>query len=60
MSRGARTVARLLAGAPASSVDLNGLDADWRPLAEVLLDAPDRGADRDQRWAKLLAAGVCL
>src|ERR687886_906554 len=68
MSRGARTVARLLAGAPASSVDLNGLDADWRPLAEVLLDAPDRGAaleaalaqrpDGDQRWAELLTADV--
>src|SRR5919199_3548534 len=66
MSRGARTVARLLAGAPASSVDLNGLDADWRPLAEVLLNAPDRGAaleaalaqrpDGKQRWAELLAA----
>src|ERR671931_557460 len=66
MSRGARTVARLLAGAPANTVDLDDLDADWRPLAEVLLDAPDRGAaleaalaqrpDRDQRWAELLAA----
>src|ERR687884_166098 len=66
MSRGARTVARLLAGAPASSVDLDDLDADWRPLAEVLLEAPDRGAaleaalaqrpDGQQRWAELLAA----
>src|ERR687884_426442 len=66
MSRGARTVARLLAGAPASSVDLDDLDPDWRPLAEVLLDAPDRGAaleaalaqrpDGHQRWAELLAA----
>src|ERR687884_77107 len=63
MSRGARTVARLLAGAPATSVNLDDLDEDWRPLAEVLLDAPDRGAaleaalahrpDRDQRVAEL-------
>jgi hypothetical protein len=54
MSRGARAVARLLAGAPANTVNL---------------DAPDRGAalqaalakrpDRDQRWANLLAAEVC-
>jgi len=66
MSRGARAVARLLAGAPANTVDLDDLDADWRPLAEVLLDAPDRGAaleaalaqrpDGHQRWAELLAA----
>src|SRR5918911_3318865 len=66
MSRGAHAIARLLAGAPASSVDLDDLDADWRPLAEVLLDAPDRGAaleaalaqrpDGHQRWAELLAA----
>ena len=66
MSRGARAVARLLAGAPANSVDLDDLDADWRPLAEALLDAPDRGAaleaalaqrpDGNQRWAELLAA----
>jgi len=66
MSRGARAVARLLAGAPSTSVNLDDLDADWRPLAEVLLDAPDRGAaleaalaqrpDRHQRWAELLAA----
>ena len=62
MSRGARAVARLLAGAPAHTVDLDDLDADWRPLAEVLLDAPDRGAalaqrpDGQQRWAELLAA----
>jgi len=66
MSRGARAVARLLAGAPATSVNLDDLDADWRPLAEVLLDAPDRGAaleaalaqrpDGHQRWAELLAA----
>src|SRR5919201_2723105 len=66
MSCGARAVALLLAGAPATSVNLDDLDADWRPLAEVLLDAPDRGAaleaalarrpDGDQRWAELLAA----
>src|ERR671934_262278 len=66
MSRGARAVARLLAGAPATTVNLDDLDADWRPLAEVLLDAPDRGAaletalaqraDGQQRWAELLAA----
>src|SRR5919199_1437259 len=66
MSRGARAVARLLAGVPATSVNLDDLDADWRPLAEVLLDAPDRGAaleaalaqrpDGQQRWAELLAA----
>src|SRR5919199_5638859 len=66
MSRGARAVARLLAGAPATSVNLDDLDVDWRPLAEVLLDAPDRGAvleaalaqrsDGKQRWAELLAA----
>ena len=68
MSRGARAVARLLAGAPATSVNLDDLDADWRPLAEVLLHAPDRGAaleaalaqrpDGDQRWAELLTADV--
>ena len=68
MSRGARAVARLLAGAPASSVNVDDLDADWRLLAEVLLDAPDRGAaleaalaqrpDGDQRWAELLTADV--
>ena len=68
MSRGARAVARLLAGAPATSVNLDDLDSDWRPLAEVLLDAPDRGAaleaalahrpDGDQRWAELLTADV--
>ena len=66
MSRGARVVAQLLAGAPATSVNLDELDADWRPLAAVLLDAPDRGAaleaalaqrpDGQQRWAELLAA----
>src|ERR671926_31520 len=66
MSRGARIVAHLLAGGPAASVNLDDLDADWRPLAEVLLDAPDRGAaleaalaqrpDGQQRWAELLAA----
>jgi len=66
MSRGARAVARLLAGAPATSVGLDDLDADWRPLAEVLLDAPDRGAaleaalaqrpDGQQRWAELVVA----
>jgi hypothetical protein len=66
MSRGAHAVARLLAGAPASTVNLDDLDADWRPLAEVLLDAPDRGAaleaalaqrpDGQQRWVELLAA----
>ena len=69
MSRGARAVARLLAGAPATSVNLDDLDADWRPLAVVLLAAPDRGAALEaalakrpgghQRWAKLLAAGLC-
>src|ERR687884_1274004 len=68
MSRGARAVARLLAGAPASAVNLGDLDADWRPLAEVLLAARDRGAaleaalaqrpDGDQRWAELLTADV--
>ena len=61
MSRGARAVAQLLAGAPATSVNLDDLDADWRLLAEVLLEAPDRGAaleaalaqrpDGNQRWA---------
>jgi AAA domain len=66
VSRGARVVAHLLAGAPASSVVLDDLDTDWRPLAEVLLDAPDRGAalelalaqrpDGQRRWAELLAA----
>src|SRR5919201_731152 len=66
MSRGARIVAHLLAGGPATSVNLDDLDSDWRPLAEVLLDAPDRGAaleaalaqhpDGQQRWAELLAA----
>ena len=63
MSRGARIVAHLLAGGPAASVNLDDLDADWRLLAEVMLDAPDRGAaleaalahrpDRDQRVAEL-------
>jgi len=63
MSRGASAVAPLLAGAPASSVNLDDLDTDWRPLAEVLLDAPDRGAvleadlvkrpDGHQCWAEL-------
>src|SRR5919205_1421915 len=66
MSRGARIVAHLLAGGPASTVNLDDLDSDWRPLAEVLLDAPDRGAaleaalaqlpDGQQRWVELLAA----
>ncbi len=66
MSRGARVVAHLLAGGPATSVNLDDLDSDWRPLAQVLLDAPDRGAaletalalypDGQQRWAELLAA----
>src|ERR671939_1190480 len=66
MSRGAHAVARLLAGAPANTVNLDDLDADWRPLAEILLDAPDRGAaleaalaqppDGQPRWVELLAA----
>jgi hypothetical protein len=53
-------------GGPAASVNLDELDADWRPLAEVMLDADDRGAaleaalaqrsDGNQRWAELLAA----
>ncbi len=66
MSRGARIVAHLLAGGPAASINLDDLDADWRPLAEVMIDAPDRGAaleaalakhpDGQQRWVELLAA----
>jgi hypothetical protein len=66
MSRGARIVAHLLAGGPAASINLDDLDAEWRLLAEVMLDAPDRGAaleaalakrpDGNQRWAELLAA----
>src|SRR5438132_11138930 len=66
MTHGARPVAYLLAGGPATSVNLDDLDADWRPLAQVMLDASDRGAaleaalalypDGKQRWAELLAA----
>ena len=48
MSRGARAVARLLAGAPANTVNLAALEA-------ALAQRPDG----DQRWAKLLAAEVC-
>jgi AAA domain len=66
VSRGAWAVARLLQGVPATSVDLDQVDQDWRELAAAIAEAPDRGAaleralasrpDGKQRWAELLAA----
>ena len=68
MSCGARVVAHLIDCGPAASVILDDLDADWRSLALVLLDAPDRGAaledalalcpDGQQRWTERLAANA--
>ncbi len=64
MSCGARVVAHLIDCGPVASVILDDLDADWRSLAQVLLDAPDRGAvlvlypDGQQRWTERLAANA--
>ncbi len=64
MSCGARVVAHLIDCGPAASVILDDLDADWRSLAQILLDAPDRGAaltlypDGQQRWTERLTANA--
>ncbi len=64
MSCGARVVAHLIDCGPAISVILDDLDADWRSLAQVLLDAPDRGTaltlcpDGQQRWTERLTANA--
>ncbi len=65
MTRGAWAVARLLQGVPATTINLDELEEDWRELAAAIVDAPDRGAalesaladrpDGKQRWVELLA-----